>query len=568
MADWFVDLSAANNGDGTDGAQAAAPGGVGAWNVLTATELLSVSAGDKIWIRRTDGSGGSKKTLSFKDGTLNSRIEFNGWPVDADDEHYAAAQATTNTVAATWDSDPSAFVVINPFGAAATVKHRVYRRLYWDETAAAANEPFATTTNGSLEVRWNKCQARRATSDAPKCNLWPDTGRLELDDVHVIGQRPATGFGNNCALYTGGLTGSAVIRARFTFTAAGSESMYIGGEAYDSYVEVLEWNDAGTRFVRPGYTSANTTLGGFGSARAVFTTDDDVVGMLPAGGVMYINGSANSRSIVVRNLDFEHANSPAPDSTTYNLGTTAVRSLILENIRFPAGASTHIDADAESGNNNLIGKNIWIDTTKILKAVDPNSYCGKGQQIHLTQLNGTNAWFRYVNGVTAQSSNISRVGGHANGILVETIKAGSYWDDKGFSAGGLFYSEREGYEALVFPRFGLAFPVNQTITLYFATAFWDGRESKLNIWVEADVYRDASGYHRKIYDSRKLPGDGLIADGSTWNNIMGYNAWRIELPITIKQDDIVRVRFYVADTFRDGGGNQNVTIFDPAITLA
>lgn len=570
MADWFVDLSAANNGDGTDGAQAAGAGLTGAFNVLTATELAGINAGDTVWIRRTDGTGGSKKTLSFKDGTLNNRIQFNGWPVNADDEHWVAAQASGNTVLATWNADPSAFVVINPFGASAAHQHRVYRRLYWDETASAANEPFATL-NTSQETRWHKCQARRATATAPLCSLYANTGagRLELDDVHVIGTGPSAGSTTSAGIWLGfGNDFSGLIRVRFTFTGATNIGMNISAVNVDFFIEILEWNDSGTNYVKMGGSfSSNNRIGGIGTRAGVFTTDDDAVGMLPAGDAIRSDVVSTCGLLLIRNLDFEHANSPAPTNPTMDVSTLSARSIVLENIRFPASVTTHLKADSTFVTYNLLGRNLFIDTAKILRPTNPNN-APWANQIHLVQINGTNAWFRSTAAITAQTSNINRSGGHANGILVETYKLDATWDEKGFRGNGVFAFERPGYEAMVFPRFGLGFPVTQTLTIYFATVFWDGREDKNNIWIEATAYRDSTGFHRKIYDSRKLPGSVLIADGSTWNNISGHNAWRIEMPIDLVQDDIVQVRFFVADSFRNGGGAQNVTIFDPALTLA
>lgn len=567
MADWFVDLSAANNGDGTDGAQAGAPAGVGAWNVLTATELANVNPGDTVWIRRTDGSGGSKKTLAFKDGTLNNRIEFNGWPVDADDEHWVAAQASGNTVAATWNGDGSDWVVINPFGASANHQHRVYRRLYWDETASAANEPFHSST-GSQETRWHKCRARRATSNAPMACINGGSGRMEMDDIHVIGTGPNTGLtlGNAQISANGasGAGGSNLIRVRLTFTGAGAVAFYVNGAAREFLLEILEFNDSGAHWVRIGWSGIHV-LGGGATESAMFTTDDDAVGMIPAGGSLRTGVGSNCGKLVLRNLDYDHANSPVAAATTFDVPDC--RSLTFENIRFPAAATTHILMQ-EFRQPNALGRNLFIDTAKIVSNTGTDNATPSKQQLHVFQLNNTNAWFRFHQGIRAQTSNINRAGGHANGILVETLARDAGLDERGYRAHGVFAFERPGYEAMVFPRFGLGFPVTQTLTLYFATAFWDGREDKNNIWVEATAYRDATGFHRKIYDSRKLPGAVLIADGSTWNNITGHNAWRIELPIDLEQDDIVQVRFFVADTFRNGAAAQNVTIFDPALTLA
>ena len=65
MANFYVDFSAGTNGTGT----AASP-----WNVFTATQNASVSAGDSVWFRRYLMTYDTK-LMTWKGGTdTNNRI--------------------------------------------------------------------------------------------------------------------------------------------------------------------------------------------------------------------------------------------------------------------------------------------------------------------------------------------------------------------------------------------------------------------------------------------------------------------------------------------------------------
>lgn len=88
MADWYVDFTLASNGTGTTYS--------GAWNVFTATEGASVSAGDSIWFRRDDPGDGNK-LITIKSGD----IKYVAWPKSGD----VLYGSRPSSPRATWDSD-------------------------------------------------------------------------------------------------------------------------------------------------------------------------------------------------------------------------------------------------------------------------------------------------------------------------------------------------------------------------------------------------------------------------------------------------------------------------------
>jgi len=96
MATHYVDHSAAHNGDGTDAAQAASGGAVGAFNGLVAN-LGSIAAGDTVWIRRSGTAEALSGVFTLWDGG-----GCYGWPKSTDPTYATRPAAGTS---AGWDAD-------------------------------------------------------------------------------------------------------------------------------------------------------------------------------------------------------------------------------------------------------------------------------------------------------------------------------------------------------------------------------------------------------------------------------------------------------------------------------
>ena len=130
MTDHFVDFSAANNGDGTDAAQAGSPGGVGAFNVI---DLTDYAATDTIWIRR-EGSMVLGAAFLFDQDDMT----FIGWPKNGDADYGARPASGT---AAGWDSDAADYATIESAVAARKITQAgtdlAFRRLEFLQTDTA-----------------------------------------------------------------------------------------------------------------------------------------------------------------------------------------------------------------------------------------------------------------------------------------------------------------------------------------------------------------------------------------------------------------------------------------------
>ncbi len=560
--DYFVDFSAANNGDGTDGAQAGAPAGVGAFNQFTSGESALLNDGDVVWFRRTGTS--NKKAVDIVYGTGPTPIEkihYLGWPVDVTDKHYVQAQATANTVKVTWDADIDLFVFISPVAAAWAPEYLRIARMYAEELGAGANNFLTHNTGTPRDFTFYKCKCSRAAALPTIQASGNSRGVCEYDDVHVKGTTPSNvicgGHSTEC---------STLLRVRIELTDGGSSALDMTGTATQprtGFYEILEWIDSGTHWVK--------TLFAFGTGQGsfVFTTDDDVVGQLDYEFHPSFNPANLSANVIIRNINLDHAlaavanqplRTPSPGLNTH-----------YENVTLhPTGHTTQVYVNGTYG--KLTGRNIKnFDASKVdIVAVENNNEDAYRFFVHFSQINGTEAWYRLMNGTTAQISSVNRTGGAANAILVEPTNRPITLQQRGHHT-GIFRSEFKGLEAFAFVKTGLSYPASETLTAYFAVANWDSIEDQDRIWFEVELYKNAGAvdFTRRVIDSRKLPpAQAFIADGSTWNGIFGYNAYRVEIPITIEKDDIVKVRFFVRDTHLSLGLQRNFVVFDPAAVIA
>lgn len=99
MANWYVDFSAANDGDGTAFGQAAGGGLTGAYNTLASKTFAS---GDMVWIRRKSITISATLTLS-QGGAI-----FIGWP-QSGDTYFSTRPSSAQ---ASWDADAVGFAEI------------------------------------------------------------------------------------------------------------------------------------------------------------------------------------------------------------------------------------------------------------------------------------------------------------------------------------------------------------------------------------------------------------------------------------------------------------------------
>lgn len=151
MANYYVDFSAGVNGTGS----AASP-----WNVFTATQNASVTAGDSVWFRRYIVAADTK-FISWKSGTDGStRINYIGWPIAGDDYF----DSREESLKATWDGDSAQYAYqrrltyVADTPAALLVSFiNVHRFYFWDDFQTNVNLRMALSTKNASYVKIKNC---------------------------------------------------------------------------------------------------------------------------------------------------------------------------------------------------------------------------------------------------------------------------------------------------------------------------------------------------------------------------------------------------------------------------
>ena len=146
MADWYVDLSASSNGDGSTSSP---------WNQFTSTENASVNAGDRVWFRRITSS----KTLSLKAGDTNNSIYYIGWPKPGDDFY----DIRDSGLATNWDLDSNDYYnchrLVDSSPVLSTASYTELHRFYVKNTRNYyTGRPLSLQCNNITHLNIKKCK--------------------------------------------------------------------------------------------------------------------------------------------------------------------------------------------------------------------------------------------------------------------------------------------------------------------------------------------------------------------------------------------------------------------------
>lgn len=221
MANFYVDFSAGTNGTGT----AASP-----WNVFTATQNASVSAGDSVWFRRYLMTYDTK-LMTWKGGTdTNNRINYIGWPLPGDTNY----DSREPTLQAKWDADPAkyAYQIKRAYTANTPTtllpsNVNLYRFYIWEDYTAANYIRNALSTKTYSNIRVENCYMYNTYNPTNTITDWfggalycEDSYNIEIVNSDIDGGgigsikfsttlkiKNSTVSFNGCRLYYGYLTG-------------------------------------------------------------------------------------------------------------------------------------------------------------------------------------------------------------------------------------------------------------------------------------------------------------------------------------------------------------------------
>ena len=542
MADYFVDFSAANNGDGSDGAQAAGGGLPGAFNQLTASENATITSGDSVWLRRT--GVGSTKTIVFKDG-----VKYHGWPKSTDENY---ADRPTNTVDSTWNSDGDDHTFFTAPTAAWTPVDIEVWRLRGSRTTS--NNAFFYLTGSFQNFLAKHCVAENSTAFGYVyvSGGLSGVGRFKMRDCKLRGTNADTYF---AVTPQTGTTGHVDVELEIESSVANNNDFIIT-------VNQNNTNQRTTRVVLTGYTNT-------GTGRCIWSVNGGEPGMITVGfkdGATGFNKcgavtvTVNQLGGRVRLLNMDQTTL----SATTGLTLTGTRdSLRVEAVNCVFVGSTQDILFTGNGNVRLIGRNVTFDKSKVTfgggaSYIDPDHQC-----IFVEGFGGTKGKPLRMNsrGFQEQSS-AYRTGGADQSVLMETRTQGNVVGNPE----PFLLTDGFGLEYL---RALIDAVESKTVTVYIYKKDWDGNDNKSKIWLEVDYYDEASGAHVATASSRdesEAPA-ALTADGSTWNSVSGGTAHKLEVTFTPGQTGYCAVRVCMNDSYNPGGNRSKVYV-DPLVAVS
>ena len=593
MATFYVDHSAANDGDGSDAAQAAGAGLAGAFNSLVG-HLGSISAADVVWMRRT----ASVETLSA-DLQLWDGGELNGWPMSTD-ENYAGRPAAGTS--AGWDADAALYAQFTTSSYLNNMQRDTndvavmsLRRLklVLTSTSTSSSAYALVLESGSKNTRFRYCRFERGDGvanipggglvevedashntfedcefirTAPdntgsnwlglvRINTSSSTGRasynkiincsFDVGNVDKSDNSPDSGvilsiFAYGSISYAGAVACNSVVGCTFVGTAQADEDavgadnepwIYIGPSTHTRFTDcTIQDNNTSIEFCKQSLLISSAK-----NARVERIK-------LIRGGTVYIEDGSRNNYIDIFNSDFI-TGTVAKTTSSLDLNGDGTRAIIR--------ASTF----ARSLAANIWGGDINGHTTAVgCKFVGPSTYVASSNN-SITQVgSGTmlGVWEEAVRpgvgfGLTANSG-IVRTGGASYSLSLKPIPR-RIVRIKPVSIGSgdlptIFLTGTSGAN---------------TITLYGCYKLLPSVPTGYSVFFEV-YYLDASN-NLKTISSR---GASLVSDGSTWTGASGLTVFKQELNLTLASNQSLPVVVY----FKPDSVENSQMFIDPVMTVA
>lgn len=545
MTDYFVDFSAANNGDGSDGAQAAAPAAPGAFNQLTATENLTILAGDSVYLRRTGTA--DKKTILFKND-----VNYYGWPLAAD-ENFATRPA--NTVDATWNADVDNWCFFDaPSGAENHVNNEFWRLN--SHTATSQNHWLNTTSGVSGNLFWNHC---RQTGTGPGSQMqaravpgnW-GAGAYKLRDFQFVHNQ-----GSNSTVCNIQPSAAGWIDMEFSviYQIASPDHFPIviggGGGATRNRIVIVDHTNAGAGRMKLTYA---------GVQAGIFDIRVAPGGSVPWGQITFAEPGAVGVQVRFTNIDQTgsgDASGIQVDAAGSNGGVdiSAINCIfegVTDDIKFSTNYRTYIS-----------GRNVTFSTSKVAFGPNGNVLDPAQQCIEIEDFGSVKgSWLRMTSrGFHQQSSAYRDIAvGVRDSIVMETRAT----DYSGLIIPVPFmYAGPWGKEPL---RKYVTTGAPRTITVYGYYKDWAANQNAGNIWLEVDYYDAGVGAHVTLITTFDPLAAALTADASTWIGVVGGTAFKMAVTFTPGQNGYCFIRVCVNDSYVPGGNRSKVYV-DPLPVL-
>lgn len=520
MADYFVDYSATNDGDGSAYSQAASAGGVGAYNTV---HNKVFSSGDKVWIRRVEKLTHTTQIIFH---ASNDNILFIGWPKSTD-EHYSTRPSAAQ---ATWDADSADYPVVNNTGYsagaspwAACSNCKFYRLEY------RSTQNFYFYITGDNNKFYNCRSINNRTTDTGKgWYIQSGADRNEFYDCYADGRAGIAGdYGgvyHNLGSFTKFVRCTAVVEnseiESCAYYTTGDFPLFIDCQVTSSnfWGTGVYSNSRGLKWFG-GYIKAENGLHLF-RGTGVSTTADHIQGVELACRKIY-STSAQVAHIYIKK--WVQSSGTAHAVEWYSATTLGGGTLYLNDTTFATNSINDLKVNSSV---NILCKNVNFSTNPI------NYNTGDITKLYqgLRSLDHENVKDSYQ--IIHNAATITKT--------TSVYKSGGTYSLKYEPTGtdGLpILIGINGYETIWVP----VIAGSCTINIYGAYKTFTGLK-KDDIWIEGDYLDQASGATRATATSRGTSYQDTVAtDTSTWTGDT-VTQFKLSLTFTVGQDCIVPIR--------------------------
>lgn len=523
MADKYIDFSATNDGDGTTPAQAASPGGVGAWNKLSSA---SVVGADKVWMRRV-----GTDTITLDHTFSVASVSWIGWPKVQDPEY---AGRTAAGISQGWDSDGGDYplvtcsvsfrrLIVNASGI------KVHRIKYNNTNVTNTGEVFRVTTSGTNADLYEVFVDSDSTSSAA-INIFSINAKCTVKKCTVDSLSTAVSAGGLFGVAT--TAGDSKLIQCNTLGTSELYSYYNFGISclFDSCtVNTTGTNNRGFFLVVPSNVKIFVI-----NCEAILSSGTTNQPMQLDGG----NGTIEIRNFKCRGRfltltcpggTYNIKKFTQTGSSTFGMNVGRNCVLVVENVTFSAGNTNNFqlgDNTLVLGRNVVMAGNPVYDTTiRVWPGIFISDYDGV-----------VNDW-KMVNSLgKIESSAVVRTGGETFSAKFELTvnNPTTLPNEAGVELG------KEGFETIwVNVTSGGA----RTVTIYGAYKGWGATPpTKDNIWLDSDYLDTGSGASRALATSRTALADALTSDSSVWTGDTGLTSFKLEIVFTPLQTGLVPIR--------------------------
>lgn len=531
MADWFVDFSASNDGDGTAFGQAASPAGVGAYNTLASKTFTS---GDKVWIRRKTLTITSLLTLN-QAGTI-----YIGWPQSGD------TYFSTRPVAAqaTWDADAVGYAEVTAttnFAIMVTVATNTGQMFYrmkfncaytstlaMDAMVVAAQSEFYTCFfqhQGTSASAVQRALLASASSKYKDCTI-TFTGAANTTNVQALSMQTASTICQfiGCTISLG----SGVTNAQVINSATSSDVHYI---------------DCSITSANVGVTGNMVTIGSATTYMYNCTIDSESTGaqaqFISTAGARFhavrltVNKGRLFTFPIASVVHFARFNQTV-NSSTFAIVTNSGSRITGANFTF-APANTSGDIGMSVGTTFNLKNCVFSSQTPL--GVVPSTVTRNFPGVWLSDYNGVVGAFRFIgpNG-EVNTNNVFRTGGEAFSLKLDMNNgvAGTdpFWRHLLFTLPG-----QETMHAYV--------PASSsTVTVFGAyKGYGSSPPTTEDLWLDVDHWDLTTNAHRAYSSTRGT--SALTSDNSTWTGDGSLTSFKMAIAMTPGQASLVPIRIFL-----------------------